>query len=177
MKLRAKALTGSPSQVLAEMDISDLCRGLDKMIAAAVTNVLSNSFAALVDIFLHYASPCKVAGVDDPEEVTLAISMKSMATIVRTCRLCSETCSFFEIQRASVRPALLLPAGDEDFSLGVYDADYGLPQFFEALVRNAAVTKYWLVALCDQVHPSCVMRAVVMAGPSWSQEPNCGGGT
>jgi len=30
------------------------------MIIAAVDNVLSNSFPALVDIFLHYASPRQV---------------------------------------------------------------------------------------------------------------------
>jgi len=138
--------------VIKDIDISDLCHGQDQMIVAAVDNVLSNSFPALVDIFLHYASPRQVGGVENPDDDSLAVSMKSMATFVRTCRLSSESCSFFEIQRSSVRPSLLLPTGDEEYSLGVYDADYGVTEFFEALIRIANVRNFGLSAICDQVN-------------------------
>ena len=130
------------------------------MVIAAVRNILSNSFAQLVDIFLHYASPKQEGGVESPEANELAINMKAFAKFVRTCRLSSESCSFFEIQRASVRPNLLAPVGDEDWSLGIYDADFGLYEFFEALVRIAHIKNYGLSALCDQV---CAMIGVIDA--------------
>jgi hypothetical protein len=61
-----------------------------------------NNFASLVDIFLHYARPKQTQGLE-ADGAELAVSMKSMSTFVRTCRLSSEHCSFFEIQRACVR--------------------------------------------------------------------------
>lgn len=137
--------------LMEHVKIDDITKGCDSMVLSAVRNVLSNNFAALVDIFLHYASPKQAGGVDAPEKDELAINMKSLAKLVRTCRLSSETCSFFEIQRASVHPVLLRPVADEEWSLGVYEADYGLFQFFEALVRIAHIKNYGLYALCDQV--------------------------
>jgi hypothetical protein len=85
-----------------QIDISDISKGIDKMTLDATKNVLMNNFASLVDIFLHYARPKQTSGLE-AEGADLAISMKSMATFVRTCRLSSEHCSFFEIQRACVR--------------------------------------------------------------------------
>jgi hypothetical protein len=49
------------------------------------------------------------------------------------------------------RPLLLLPLNEEDWNLGVYDADFRLHEFFEALVRIASLKNYGLSALCDQV--------------------------
>ena len=139
--------------VLDNLTLDDITKGCDPMVVSGVRNVLSNSFAPLVDIFLHYASPKQKEGVDAPEEEELAINMKSFAKFVRTCRLSSEVCSFFEIQRASVRPQQLLPSAEEEWSLGIYDADYNLYDFFEALVRIANIKDYGgLTALCDQLN-------------------------
>jgi len=138
--------------LMESLKIEDITKDCDVMIIAGLRNVLSNNFAPLVDIFLHYASPKQEGGVENPEKNELAINMKAFAKFVRTCRLSSEACSFFEIQRASVRPSLLLPAGDEEWSLGIYEADYGLFDFFEALVRIAYIKNYGLSALCDQLN-------------------------
>jgi hypothetical protein len=145
---------------MGNLQVDDISKDSDSMVIAAVRNILSNSFAQLVDIFLHYASPKQEGGVESPEANELAINMKAFAKFVRTCRLSSESCSFFEIQRASVRPNLLAPVGDEDWSLGIYDADFGLYEFFEALVRIAHIKNYCLSALCDQV---CAMIGVIDA--------------
>lgn len=148
------------TQLMGNLQIDDIAKDSDSMVIAAVRNILSNSFAQLVDIFLHYASPKQEGGVESPEANELAINMKAFAKFVRTCRLSSESCSFFEIQRASVRPNLLAPVGDEDWSLGIYDADFGLYEFFEALVRIAHIKNYGLSALCDQV---CAIIGVIDA--------------
>jgi len=146
------------AELMENLKIDDITGDCDSMMIAAVRNVVSNNFAALVDIFLHYATAKQEGGVENPEVKELAINMKSFAKFVRTCRLSSESCSFFEIQRASVRPHLLLPASDEEWSLGLYDADYGLYEFFEALVRIAHIKNYGLSALCDQVRE--VLRCI-----------------
>jgi hypothetical protein len=73
------------------------------MVIDAVKSVVMNNFPSLVDIFLHYARPRQQQGME-AEGTELAVSMKQLATFVRTCRLSSETCSFFEIQRACVKP-------------------------------------------------------------------------
>ena len=152
------------TQLMENLQIDDIAKDSDSMVVAAVRNILSNSFAQLVDIFLHYASPKQEGGVETPEANELAINMKAFAKFVRTCRLSSESCSFFEIQRASVRPHLLGPAAEEEWSLGVYDADFGLYEFFEALVRIAHIKNYGLSALCDQVGATC-----------WAAEASFGG--
>lgn len=137
--------------LMENLQMEDITKNCDSMVVAGVRNVISNSFKELVDIFLHYATPRQEGGVEAPDKSELAINMKSFAKFVRTCRLSSETCSFFEIQRASVRPQLLLPATEEEWNLGIYEADYGLFEFFEALVRIAHIKDYGLSALCDQV--------------------------
>lgn len=133
-----------------QIDISDIAGNADKMILHAVKNVLMNNFSSLVDIFLHYARPRQVQGME-AEGAELAVSMKSMATFVRTCRLSSEDCSFFEIQRACVRPFLLLPTSEEEWSLGLYEADFRMHEFLEALIRIASLKNFGLSAACDQV--------------------------
>jgi hypothetical protein len=138
--------------LMENLTLEDITKDCDSMIVASVRNVISNNFKELVDIFLHYATQRQEGGVDAPDKTGLAINMKSFAKFVRTCRLSSETCSFFEIQRASVRPNLLLPATEDEWNLGLYEADYGLFEFFEALVRIAHIKGYGLSALCDQVN-------------------------
>uniref|UniRef100_A0A7S0Z2A6 Uncharacterized protein n=1 Tax=Hemiselmis tepida TaxID=464990 RepID=A0A7S0Z2A6_9CRYP len=136
-------------EVYDQIDISDLSKGSDGMILAAVRNVLMNNFASLVDIFVHYARPRQSQGLES-EGSELAVNMKQLATFVRTCRLSNENCSFFEIQRACVRPGLLLPQQEEEWSLGIYDADFRLFEFFEALIRIANLKNFGLSATCDQ---------------------------
>ena len=138
-------------EVLEKLTLEDITKNCDSMVMKGVRNVLSNNFAPLVDIFLHYATPRQQDGVDTPEKVGLAINMKAFAKFVRTCRLSSLECSFFEIQRASVRPALLLPGSEDEWSLGIYDAEFSIFDFFESLVRIANIKTYGLSALCDQV--------------------------
>ena len=139
-------------EVMNGVDFSDLVAGVDPMVIAATRNVLSNSFAALVDIFLHYARDRPVP--NQPEETEMVINMMSLSTFVRTCRLSSEACSFFEIQRAVVRPDVLdpQPQDEEEFPARLYDAGFSLAGFFEALVRLAHLKNYGLSAICDQLN-------------------------
>jgi len=123
----------------------------DDMVMTAIRNVLSNNFAELVDIFRHYATERQVKD-GEPDQVELAISLNSLAKFVRTCRLSSETCSFFEIQRVAVRPEKLLITPEEEFPLGLYEADFRLPEFFEALIRISHLKGFGLKALCDKLN-------------------------
>jgi len=137
--------------VMNEIDITDIADGADAMVMASIRNVISNNFAALVDIFIYYAVQRPIPG-GDPEALEYAIGMNSLSKFVRTCRLSSETCSFFEIQRAAVRPHLLRAPPDEEYSLGLYEADFRLPEFLEALIRIASLKGFGLSAICDKVN-------------------------
>lgn len=138
-------------EVFSKIDYSDIAKNMDGMVIDAVRNVIMNNFSSLVDIFLHYARPRQAQGME-AEGTELAISMKQTSTFVRTCRLSSESCSFFEIQRAMVKPGLLLPQQEEEWSLGLYDADFRLWEFLEALIRIADLKNFGLSATCDQIN-------------------------
>jgi hypothetical protein len=164
------------TEVYSEIDVSDLTSRADSMQINALRNVLSNNFSALISIFLHYAQSRQAMNSDLPGgnasaaaaaaaaaaegPPVLAVTMRGLATLVRTCRLSSETCSFFEIQRAAVRPEHLVPTSDvaDEWSLGLYEADFPAPAFFEALVRIANLKDYGLIALCDRVRPEARTR-------------------
>ena len=61
-----------------------------------------------------------------------------MEKFARACMLTSAKCPMFDVQRASVRPAVLEPADDASpFMLRLYDFEYRFPDFLEALVRYA----------------------------------------
>jgi len=84
-----------------------------------------------------------------------------MEKFARACMLTSAKCPMFDVQRASVRPAVLEPADDASpFMLRLYDFEYRFPDFLEALVRIAHLKNFGLPALCDRVNR--LMHTIVL---------------
>jgi len=163
------------SVIYATIDVSDISSGADFMELAALRNVISNNFHPLVDIFYHYArprhpshqessaaaaaaanasssgtSPTAAAILALPQEyLHHSVTMRGLSELVRACRLSDPTCSFFEIQRRSLRPNP--HEGLDDSLFPSQPDDYPVPVFFEAIIRIANLKHYGLHSLCDRV--------------------------
>jgi hypothetical protein len=159
-------------EVKKGIDFSDLSQDLDKMIVDATLSVLSNNFAALVDIFLHYAhehkeilelsgqtrvakkkADAKAPVEEAPKPQVQVMTHVGMAKMAQVCGLSSAQCSMLDLQRASLRPKLFVPEDHaRPHALAYFNFEYQFPDFLEALVRIADLKNYALMAVCDRVN-------------------------
>mmetsp|Transcript_7977 Transcript_7977/g.23987 ORF Transcript_7977/g.23987 Transcript_7977/m.23987 type:complete len:333 (+) Transcript_7977:407-1405(+) len=175
------------SVIYATIDVSDISSGADFMELAALRNVISNNFHPLVDIFYHYArprhpshqessaaaaaaanasssgtSPTAAAILALPQEyLHHSVTMRGLSELVRACRLSDPTCSFFEIQRRSLRPNP--HEGLDDSLFPSQPDDYPVPVFFEAIIRIANLKHYGLHSLCDRVNKMLAQQILPFA--------------